>query len=365
MSRQDNPDTSSTTDPNREKASLEVEIGGNVHTERLTDIREPTSVMNNGTPPVNDSLPSSGQDSDGKTSDISPEYVGLSKNQRKRLLKREKMQEKKRQKKEERRAKAISAGRDLEAERKLQEERTALGIRRKRLDEMWQTVKRPLAEKSFQICIDCSFEHLMIEREISSLAQQLRYCYSYNKNAANPCLATATSLKDGNKTLTLLQKEAGFLEWANRLFTCTDASLEEYYNNQRPNIIYLTSDSETTLETLDDTKIYVIGGIVDRNRLKRVAMDRAEQLGVTTARLPLDAHLAQMESTPVLTCNHVFDILLKCRQHGNDWSKALQEVLPSRKDAKFKAVTGADEKNSNNGKADSKSESSTDKTAGK
>ncbi len=277
----------------------------------------------------------------------------LSKKQRKRLLKRDMLQEKKRQRKEDRRAKAIAEGRDLEAEKRLLEERTALGHRKQRLEDIWQNKRMPLAKQSFQIAIDCAFESLMSEREIASLAQQLRYCYSYNKKAMNPCFVAATGLKEGDTTLALLKKEAGFTEWANRLFTCTSQSLEDYYakenkdnanddSNQRSKIVYLTSDSDTILERLEDDKIYVIGGIVDRNRLKRVAMDRANALGVATAKFPLDAHLAQMSSTPVLACNHVFDILIKCRQYGNNWPKALEEVLPSRKDAVFHQGTKND-----------------------
>jgi len=91
--------------------------------------------------------------------------------------------------------------------------------------------------------------------------------------------------------------------------------------------------------------VYVIGGIVDRNRLRRAAITRAEALGVATARLPLDEHLQKMEATRVLTCNHVFDVLLKYREHGRSWKRALMEVLPHRKDAKFaEAETGANEK---------------------
>jgi tRNA (guanine9-N1)-methyltransferase len=260
----------------------------------------------------------------------------LSKNQRRRLLRREKMLERKQQRKEQRRSLAIAAGRDLEAERQQQAERAAQGEGKRRQNELWQTVKLPLAKQSFQIALDCSFEPQMMEREIASLAQQLRYCYAYNKKATNPCLVGVTSLTEGSETLTRLQKEMGFDEWINRLFTCTDKSLEDYYSDQKSKIVYLSSDSENILNQLEDDKIYVIGGIVDRNRLKGVAMNRAQALGVTTAKLPLDDHLAQMASTPVLTCNHVFHILLKTREYGNDWGKALEEILPTRKEPKFK-----------------------------
>jgi len=273
--------------------------------------------------------------------------TNLSKNQRKRLLNREKILEHKRQRKEERRAQAIASGRDLDAERRFQQERTALGHRKQRLEELWRTVKRPLAEDSFGIGIDASFESLQTPREIASLAQQIRYCYSYNKKSPNPCFVAVTSVqeKSNNSLATLLQKEAGYSEWSHRLFTCTPQSLEDYYGyhsaQERSKLVYLTSDSETTLERLDNDKIYIIGGIVDRNRCKRVAWDRAQSLGISTAKLPLKEHLlsSQMASTPVLTCNHVFDILLKYREYNNDWSRAFQDVLPRRKDAKFVATT--------------------------
>lgn len=279
----------------------------------------------------------------------------LSKKQKKRILKMEKLKAKKAKKKEEKRAKAIAAGRDLDAERRFQEERTASGHRKRWLEKIWKNEKLPLAQKSFQICLDCSFESLMQEREIASLAQQIRYCYSYNKRSPNPSLVGVTDIHEDNETLELLKKEAGFPEWGNRLFTVTEKSLPEYYSSQlsiptsdqdkdtessaqdwASKAVYLTSDSPNVIEKLDNDKIYVIGGIVDRNRLKRKAIDRAEALGVAHGKLPLEDHLAKMTSTKVLTCNHVFHILLKFREHGDDWAKALQDVLPTRKEATFK-----------------------------
>lgn len=244
--------------------------------------------------------------------------------------------ERKQHKKDQRRAIAVAEGRDWEAERQLEAQKAAQGEGTRRQNEIWQTVKLPLAKQSFQIALDCSFESVMMEREICSLAQQLRYCYAYNKKATTPCRVGVTSLMEGSETLTRLQKEMGFHEWGNRLFTCTSQSLEEYYSKDISKVVYLTSDSETILKTLEDDKIYVIGGIVDRNRLKRVAVNRAEALGVSTAKLPLGDHLAQMASTPVLACNHVFNILIKTREYGNDWSKALEEILPTRKEPIFK-----------------------------
>ena len=109
--------------------------------------------------------------------------------------------------------------------------------------------------------------------------------------------------------------------------------------------VYLTGDSPNTLTTLDNNTTYIIGGIVDRNRLKRAALDRATHiatqnpaLGVKTARLPLDENVNFKSATRVLTCNHVLEILLKYREKGyRDWKDSIMAVLPGRKDLEEKS----------------------------
>ena len=308
---------------------------------------------------------------------------GLSKNRKKKLEKREHAKQKKVERKAAEKAKrmadAIAQGRDLLAERKFVEERTRSGDRRRHLDEIWDAKRKEArAEGRFEICIDLGarrrsddgissagrmiravFEESMREGEVASLAKQVRYCYSYNKRSPNPVFASVTGLTRAREIPTrentlgsdfptvreLLERESGLAEWNRRMFDCTEKTLEEFYGlvttetcveqNQKK-IIYLTSDSQNTLEQLEDGTVYVIGGIVDRNRLKRATIDRAEdELKVETAKLPLQEYLLanniSMTTTKVLTVNHVFDILLKYRQHDNNWNKAFGEVLPSRK----------------------------------
>ena len=113
--------------------------------------------------------------------------------------------------------------------------------------------------------------------------------------------------------------------------------------------VYLTGDSPHTLTTLNDNTTYIIGGIVDRNRLKLAALHRAEhinsqlpQLNVTTARLPLEEYLDFKGSTRILTCNHVFEILLHYRENGyTDWRTSIMAVLPCRKDVEEKKTQSA------------------------
>ena len=308
------------------------------------------------------------------------QQLPLSKNRKKKLEKRERARQKKLERKAaekaQRLADAIAQGRDLDAERKFVEERTKSGDRQRYLDEVWET-KRTEASDRFEICIDLGgrneedgiravFEKAMREREVASLAQQIRYCYSYNRKSPNPVFSSVTGLtrardipidilgSDFPTVRELLERETGFPEWNRRMFECTEQPLEEYYGlsvatnvsetvisetnqgTRQKTIVYLTSDSPNTLEHLENDAVYVIGGIVDRNRLKRATIDRAQdELKVETAKLPLQEYLLanniSMTTTKVLTVNHVFDILLKYRQHGDDWNKAFEIVLPSRK----------------------------------
>jgi tRNA (guanine9-N1)-methyltransferase len=263
----------------------------------------------------------------------------MSKNQLKKRKRFEKLMQikkrKKEQDKEARHAKAKAEGRDLEEERRLQELRTLSGKGKQKRDAEW-ILKMNDAKQRFRICVDCQYEDMMTYKEKNSLASQIRYCYAANKRSKNPVFVSVPSLRD--ETRSILQKVEGFPDqWTLRCFECSDEDILSIHPDKEK-IVYLTSDSDTTLDHLEDDKVYVIGGIVDRNRLKKVTLNKANELGIQTARLPIDEHL-KLVSTKVLTVNHVCEILLKYREYGNNWKKALLDVLPERKDITEKSPT--------------------------
>mmetsp|Transcript_47817 Transcript_47817/g.144615 ORF Transcript_47817/g.144615 Transcript_47817/m.144615 type:complete len:349 (-) Transcript_47817:184-1230(-) len=292
-----------------------------------------------------ESMPSSSDKNIPANGDTSSEKP-LSKNQLKKRRRYEKaMATKKRRKlqqKEAKIAKAIAEGRDLDKERRIQEERTKLGEGRRRRDAFLQARKEK-SDNSFQVCFDCSFSSVMSSKEVGSLSNQIRYSYAMNKKSKNPCLLSIASLS--GDTYENLTRVAGFPElWRKRNFECSDKPIMEMHPD-KSKLVYLTADSENIIDHLDDGKIYVVGGIVDRNRLKGVTMAKANELGIQTAKLPISHHL-KLFATKVLTCNHVFEILLKYREHGNDWKKAMMDVLPKRKDAEVIQSDGSDVKKS-------------------
>lgn len=68
-------------------------------------------------------------------------------------------------------------------------------------------------------------------------------------------------------------------------------------------LVYLTADSPHVLHTLVDEDVYVIGGLVDRNRHKNLCLQRATALGVRHAQLPI-AEAVAMSTRRVLAVNH-------------------------------------------------------------
>mmetsp|Transcript_15172 Transcript_15172/g.17661 ORF Transcript_15172/g.17661 Transcript_15172/m.17661 type:complete len:334 (-) Transcript_15172:426-1427(-) len=257
----------------------------------------------------------------------------LSKKQMKKRKRYEKLMGIKKRKKEQdkavKAAKAKAEGRDLEKERQKQHEQFLCGEGRMKRERKWLERLKKI-ETSFKVCIDCSFEDLMTPKEIGSLSNQIRYCYAINKKSYHSVCLSVSSLK--GQTHENLSRVEGFPDgWKTRAFEYSELGLEEMHT-EKENLVYLTSDSENTLESLDNSKVYVIGGIVDRNRLKCTTIDKAKSLGIQTAKFPIDEHL-KLCATKVLTINHVFEILLKFKEH-NDWKKALLDVLPARKDIK-------------------------------
>ncbi|ELT96766.1 hypothetical protein CAPTEDRAFT_101464 [Capitella teleta] len=236
----------------------------------------------------------------------------MSKHQLKRLKrfeekmrKRPEMRAKERQKKKER----IKA---------MREQGIELGPSRKKLK------KNCMVDSACktQVVIDCSFDHLMQDKQVMCLVQQLQFCYAANRRAANPLQFYVTSCDD--KTLTRLDQAGNYRNWDIHYKT-------EPYHEVFPkeNIVYLSSESDNVLEAFEDDKAYIIGGLVDFNHHKGLCHKLAVERGLQHARLPIDEY-AFLKTRKVLTINHVFEILLHFSE-TKSWKEAFLSVIPSRK----------------------------------
>lgn len=60
----------------------------------------------------------------------------------------------------------------------------------------------------------------------------------------------------------------------------------EAYNKE--DLIYLSGDVDVDMDEYDPTKTYVIGGLVEHNRLINLTKNYSEKHGIKARRLPLD-----------------------------------------------------------------------------
>uniref|UniRef100_A0A0K0DAJ3 tRNA (guanine(9)-N(1))-methyltransferase n=1 Tax=Angiostrongylus cantonensis TaxID=6313 RepID=A0A0K0DAJ3_ANGCA len=211
----------------------------------------------------------------------------------------------------------------LEEKRRKKEKRAAL--RRAGLGQSLCRFRGKSMEQSsckIRVVIDMSFDKFMQEKDCRRTVQQLNWSYSVNRRLAEPFQFYVTSFEGSCRkiydSIESYQNQDIFLksEPLDVLFKACE-------------IVYLTADSENVLTGLEDSKVYVIGGLVDHNSEKGLCYNLAIRKGYAHARLPID-EFVEMKTRKVLTINHVFEILGHFSEHG-DWEKAFFAVIPPRK----------------------------------
>ncbi|KAM6908972.1 tRNA methyltransferase 10 homolog B [Xenentodon cancila] len=179
-----------------------------------------------------------------------------------------------------------------------------------------------------KLCVDLSMTSCMSDKEISRLAGQLRRLYGSNKKATRPFHLFLTDLREDSRLYReCLRMNDGFLNYTMEI---TENSCLELFPPET--VVYLTPDAEEALETVDDDKVYVLGGLVDESIQKKLSLSRARDLGVRTARLPIDEYMVKKSNvknfhSKILAVNQVFDILLTFCESGS-WMRALQAWFP-------------------------------------
>ncbi|XXG80021.1 hypothetical protein AAC387_Pa09g0975 [Persea americana] len=265
----------------------------------------------------------------------------LSKNAQKKLLKQQRfeakkaerkalLKEKKRKEAERKRSEWQSKLESVSEEEKSKLIESRKEMRKERMEkrseergEKIERMKRAI-EVGQKIVVDLEFSDLMNPNEIHSLVQQIMYCYAVNRRCTSPGHLWLTGCR--GEIETQLQRLPGFDKW---IIDKENRSYIEVLQDQKENLVYLTADAETVLEELDPKKIYIIGGLVDRNRWKGITMKKAKDQGIQSAKLPI-ANYLKMSSSQVLTVNQVVEIILKYLE-TRDWKSAFFQVIPQRK----------------------------------
>ena len=250
--------------------------------------------------------------------------------------------------------------------------------------------RAPSVQLPVTIVLDCGFDALMTDKERISLASQVTRCYADNARApyrAHLALAAFGGRLRERFDTVLAGHHRGWkgVRFDERDFAAVAAASKAWMADPKTGgqrkgafapppdaaaaaaadpagpetfedaeTVYLTSESPAVLTRLRPGGTYVVGALVDRNRHKGVCYRRAVAAagGVRTARLPIAEHM-DMASRVVLTTNHVHEILLAWLATG-DWAAALARVMPKRKGAVLKG--GGQEEGSLEGQAEEQEE---------
>uniref|UniRef100_A0A7E4V8P8 tRNA (guanine(9)-N(1))-methyltransferase n=1 Tax=Panagrellus redivivus TaxID=6233 RepID=A0A7E4V8P8_PANRE len=194
--------------------------------------------------------------------------------------------------------------------------------------------KKTMAESSLKqkVAIDLDFVEYMNESDLKNSLTQVALCYGTNRRLPQPLQLYACGVNE--HIMNLAESIGIFKNWDIHLKS--DKIDTVFTPNE---IVYLTAESDNVLTELDESKVYIIGGLVDHNHHKGLCHGIATKKGYGHARLAIEENV-KLDSRKVLTINHVFDILARYTVHGN-WKAALDEVIPGRK-RKADSVSGDD-----------------------
>ena len=180
----------------------------------------------------------------------------------------------------------------------------------------------------------------MNEKDILSLSRQVTDCYSTNKKSQIPfnliiydadqklinCLAKNNYDKWVGFNLIKKGQYKNILEYVQNIKDVKETDIHEIKNK----ICYLTADSTNEINLLKNDEIYIIGGLVDRNKHKLLCFNKANQIGINHGRLPIGEYL-ELKSSKVLATNHVFSILTHFNNKSQNWKEAFLSIIPKRK----------------------------------
>ncbi|EGX47402.1 hypothetical protein AOL_s00083g495 [Orbilia oligospora ATCC 24927] len=267
----------------------------------------------------------------------------LSKNQQKKLLKKQKWEESRESRRALRREK-MAAKRIRQREERdaananLQTSKPTGGPKSGNKRKNNRKLERKSKRLPIKCIVDCSFDEYMMDKEVASLGAQVSRCYSDNRIAKFSMDLWVTCVDKRLRSHLYLMHGEKWKSW--RKIHVTDADYELTRDDiQAGNVIYLSSDSDEMLETLEEGKTYIVGGIVDKNRYKGLCFNKAVGQGLRTAKLPIGEYI-KMTGRITLTTNQVVEIMLRWLEL-KDWKAAFEAVIPMRKKKEKKGLIGS------------------------
>ncbi|KAG0442409.1 tRNA (guanine(9)-N1)-methyltransferase [Dictyocoela muelleri] len=129
----------------------------------------------------------------------------------------------------------------------------------------------------------------------------------------------------------LINKYLGNFDFINEYnkFDKSISHIPKMQNLDNKEIIFLSPDAPEPLKTLKENEIYIIGGLVDRNRRKNYVLNYCIENNIKCRRLPIKENI-NINCCCTMSIPVVFEIL-SCFGHIGDWKVVLENCIPKRK----------------------------------
>ena len=183
-------------------------------------------------------------------------------------------------------------------------------------------VEDAFAGGGLRVALDLSYGERMRPKEQTSLARQLSRCWGANRRASQPVSLHLAGL--GTCPSGCLPPPADVERWRVHRH---DADVVSAFPTDE--LVFLSPDADEAIASLDKSRVYVIGGLVDSNVQKHTSLEKANKLGARTMRLPLAEHAPSANPRLPLTLTAVLEILLAVNA-GSDWASAINTAVAPR-----------------------------------
>ena len=181
-----------------------------------------------------------------------------------------------------------------------------------------------------KLVFNCSFASEMDGKELSSLATQIGFSYSFMKKDRIPFQFNITSCPPENPLIERMQR----LSMQSFHINIHAAPYWEVYEPSE--LVILSPDASQELEEVEENKVYVIGGLVDRqlklNQTQGQARNVFDEETVQIRKLPFKKYCSESKMSSVLNIDTVVGLLMDMYTL-NDWEKAFEKRIPQRKRA--------------------------------
>lgn len=186
---------------------------------------------------------------------------------------------------------------------------------------------RSFVHDNSHLILDCSFENEMSTLELKSLVKQIALSHSVNRFHPMPFFFNLTGLRPNGRLHKMLLTQIPTLHSASFPAHVTDKFIPDHIAPER--IVYLTPNSSNLLTEFNHNDVYIIGALVDKGEKKPLTLAKSKELGLRSARLPIDKFVEWRRSDKTLTIDQMTKIMLEFKR-SNDMRLALLHV-PTRK----------------------------------